>query len=212
MSDLSENTQSIVIPDGYRRNASGHLVPEHMIRPHDLLRDQVVRDLVQEAKRIEEWLRAFREKALADIADVAQVAADQYGVKLGGKKGNIQLISYDGQYKVVRAVSAKVKLDEHIHAAKELIDACIRRWSAGADKNIQILVDRAFRTDTEGNIRTQAVMELLSIEIDDHQWKEAMDAVKRSIFTAGTAIYVRVYERIGTADKYQPIALDLGSA
>ena len=39
------------IPAGYRRDAQGRLVPEAMIKPLDLARDQLVLDLVARAGR-----------------------------------------------------------------------------------------------------------------------------------------------------------------
>ena len=51
----------------------------------------------------------------------------------------------------------------------------------------------------------------MRLEINDDEWKRAMDAIRDSIQTTGTAIYVRVYERIGDSDQYKAIPLDLAS-
>jgi hypothetical protein len=37
------------------------------------------------------------------------------------------------------------------------------------------------------------VLELLRLEIDDSEWRNAMQAIRDSIQAVGTAIYVRVY-------------------
>ena len=39
-----------LIPEGHRRNALGHLVPESLIKPIDKLRDDLVHQLVQLAR------------------------------------------------------------------------------------------------------------------------------------------------------------------
>lgn len=198
-------------PAGYMRNAAGHLVPEDQVREQDKLRDDLVRTLATQARELNAQLAAFKKQALGDIEDLIQIAAERYDTRVGGRKGNVQLTSYDGRYKVQRHVADRIAFTEELEAAKELINACITRWSEGANNNIRALVDRAFRTDTQGQIKTAAVLELLRLEIEDPEWQRAMDALRDSIQTVGTAIYVRVYERIGDSDQYRAVPLDLAA-
>ena len=72
-------------------------------------------------------------------------------------------------------------------------------------------MDRAFSKDRNGQLKTAAVLDLMRLDIDDAEWKRAMDAIRDSIQTTGTAIYVRVYERIGDSDQYKAIPLDLAA-
>jgi hypothetical protein len=199
------------IPEGYMENAIGNLVHISKVREQDKLRDQIANELVDEAKQINQRLRDFKQKALKDIADLIDIAATKYETKMGGKKGNISVMSYNGKYKVSRSYAERIIFTEEIEVAKELINDCIKRWSEGANDNIQALVDRAFRTNAQGQIKTAAVLDLLRIEIQDQGWEKAMEALKDSIQTTGTAVYVRVYERIGESDNYKPISLDLAS-
>jgi hypothetical protein len=203
--------ESPKIPDGYMQNAAGHLVPLEQVREADLLRDQVARDLAAAARDLSAQLAAFKQKALADIADIVALAGERYGVVMGGKKGNVQIDSYDGRYRVSRQVAERIAFTEELEVAKELINRCIIRWSEGANPQIRALVDRAFRTDSKGQIKTAAVLELLRLEITDDEWSRAMSAIRDSILSTGTAIYVRVYERIGMTDQYRRIPLDIAS-
>lgn len=205
-----EPTQAPEVPEGYMQNASGHLVPKQQVREHDLLRDETAKTLAAEAERLHSQLAAFKEKALADIRDLVSVAADRYGVTIGGEKGNVTVTTYDGRYRVERATAERLAFTEEVHAAKELIDDCIQRWSEGANAHLRTLVDRAFRTDKQGQIKTSAVLELLRLEIDDEGWKQAMNALRDSIQSTGTAVYVRVYRR-DASGRYHAIPLDLAS-
>lgn len=198
-------------PTGYMRNAAGHLVPIDQVREQDLLRDQVAREIAVEAVALNQRLREFKARALGDVADLVRIAGERYEVTLGGKKGNVQICTYDGRYKVVRQVAERIAFTEELEAAKALINGCIDRWSEGANPHIRALVDRAFRTDTKGQIKTTAVLELLRLEIDDAEWQRAMEAIRDSIQSTGTATYVRVYQRIGDSDQYRAIALDLAA-
>ncbi|CAA0111544.1 Uncharacterised protein [BD1-7 clade bacterium] len=199
------------IPDGYMQNALGHLVPINNVSEQDKLRDQIVNDLVNDAALINAALKNFKAKAFKDIDDLVEIAADRFGATIGGKKGNLSLTSYDGQYKIQRTVANRLAFTEEIEAAKALILACINRWTAGANAHVHALVDRAFKTNRNGELKTAAILDLLTLEIDDDEWKRAMDALKESIFVANTAVYVRVYERIGTSEHYRMIPLDLAS-
>lgn len=59
--------------------------------------------------------------------------------------------------------------------------------------------------------KTASVLDLMRLEIDDEDWKNAMGAIRASIQSTGTAIYVRVYERIGDSGQYKAIPLDLAA-
>ncbi len=203
--------EQIVIPEGFVKNAAGHLVPEHQVREHDKLRDQVAGDLAKQAVAISESLTAFKAKALGDIADLIAISAEKYQVKVGGKKGNVSITTYDGRFKIERAMAERITFTEEILAAKELIDQCIRKWSEGADQHLRILVDRAFRANRQGQIKTGDVLSLLRVEIEDPDWQRAMEALKDSIQVNGTAVYIRVYQRVGNTDRYDPINLNIAA-
>lgn len=199
------------VPAGYLKNASGHLVPIEQVREQDKLRDEVARRITNRARELNRALGEFKQTALGDIEDLVAIAADRYDVQMGGRKGNVSVTTFDGRYKVQRSVADRIAFTEELEAAKALINDCIDRWSEGANANIRVLVDRAFRTDAAGQIKTAAVLELLRLDIDDDGWVRAMDALKDSIQTVGTAVYVRVYERVGNSDQYRAIPLDLAA-
>ncbi|MEX0732869.1 MAG: DUF3164 family protein [Aquisalimonadaceae bacterium] len=192
-------------------NALGHLVPEEQVREQDKLRDQVARDLAAEAVELHERLAAFKARALSEIADLVSIAAERYDTQLGGKKGNVAITTYNGDYKVTRTYAERLAFTEELEAAKELINACIERWSEGASDNIRALVDRAFRANAQGQLKTTAILDLLRLDIDDDDWQRAMEALKDSIQAVGTAVYVRVYKRTGDGDQYRAVPLDLAA-
>jgi hypothetical protein len=204
------NEQPTPIPEGYMVNAVGHLVPMNQIREQDKLRDEAVTRLVLRGIELNLALVDYKKTALAEIADLIQIAADKYGATIGGRKGNVSLSSYDGRYRIQRHIADRIQFSEELEAAKVLINNCIDRWSEGANDNMRALVDRAFRTDTKGQIKTVAVLELLRLEIDD-EWMTAMEAIHDSIQTTGTAVYIRIYKRVGNSNQYRPIPLDLAS-
>lgn len=198
-----------LVPEGYMQNAQGHLVPDSQVREQDKLRNAIVNDLAKDALVINKALREFKAKALSDIADIIQIAADRWEVDLGGKKGNISLLSFNGQYKIQRVYAERIVFTEELEAAKELFGSCLDRWTADVSTPVRSLIDRAFRPNKSGQIRTAELLGLLRLEIDDDEWLQACDALKTSISVSGSTVYVRVYERIGRSDQYRHISLDL---
>ena len=204
-------TTENAIPEGYRADAKGCLVPESMIKPIDRARDELVQELARQAKGVSDGLRDFKAKVFADINAFVDLSAEQYDVKLGGKKGNLTLFSFDGAFKVQVAIAEHMVFDERLQAAKHLIDECIIDWSQGSRDEIKVLVESAFQTDKEGKINTGRVLALRRLDIRDEKWQKAMQAIGESLQVVGSKEYVRFYERIGNTDQYQPISLDVAA-
>lgn len=197
------------VPNGYMRNAQGHLVPLELVKPIDQERDRLVRELVALAKDLNARLVAGKSKMFGDVAAFVELSAEQYGVKRGGTKGNITLPTYDGAFKLQIATAENMTFDERLQAAKTLIDECINEWAKGSRPEIMVLVQQAFQTDKEGNLNVGRILGLRRLEIADQRWQEAMKAISESVQVIGTKQYVRLYERVGDSDRYAPIALDM---
>lgn len=191
-----------------RQNAQGHWVPENLIAPADKLRDEVVMAIIAAAREQRSLLAAFKIGAMQQIADFVDLSAEQYGVAWGGTKGNVTLLSFDGRYKLIRAVGEHRKFDERIQAAKTLIDQCIARWSDGASPKLRALVDHAFRVSKAGHIDVNQVLSLRQLNIEDADWEQAMQAIADAIQVTGTSQYLRLYERDGQG-RYVQMSLDL---
>ncbi|MCF6267752.1 MAG: DUF3164 family protein, partial [Desulfuromusa sp.] len=144
--------------DGYKENAQGAWVPIEKIKDIDLLRDEVVMELIEKARELNQLMCHFKASALTDVETFILLSAEKYGAKIGGKKGNVSLRSFDGKYRVQVAVADRIVFDERLQVAKELIDNCINRWSDGANKNLQAIVNDAFQVDKEGRINTARVL------------------------------------------------------
>ncbi|MDR5857927.1 DUF3164 family protein [Halomonas eurihalina] len=197
------------IPDGYRLDAKNRLIPEDQIKDIDKLRDELVLAIVDRACELRDMLRDFKGDTFTEIEAFVATSAKEYDVQIGGKKGNVQLVSFDGKYKVVRAIQESITFDERLQAAKGLIDECLREWTADARPEVATIVQDAFRVDSAGNIRTGQVLGLRRLNIQDKRWLNAMDAISDAVQVTGSKSYVRIYERVGDSDQYKPISLDI---
>jgi len=204
-------TDTPTIPEGYKADNKGNLVPEANIKPIDKLRDETVLDLVSKARKCSRDLKRFKSDCFDVIHSFVELSAAEYGVSLGGKKGNVTLMSFDGRYKIQRAVAEHQVFDERLTIAKELIDQCIEKWSEGTMTELRKLVDHAFQKDKAGKVNTGRILSLRRIDITDPDWIKAMEAIADSITSNSTSTYVRLYERVGESDHYRQIPLDLAS-
>lgn len=196
-------------PPGYMQDHQGRLVPESIVSDIDKLRDQTVRQIVEQAQGLSAILAKFKLAAFSDIAAFVQTSAEQYEVKVGGAKGNLTLYSFDGRYKLVRQIQETIRFDERLQAAKKLVDECITDWSEGSRDELMVLVNDAFKVDKEGAVSVTRVLGLRRHRITDPKWQRAMQAVADAVHVVGSRSYVRVYERVGTTDAYRAIPLDI---
>ncbi|EOG9540523.1 DUF3164 family protein, partial [Salmonella enterica] len=142
------------------------------------------------------------------IGDFVDLSASEYGVTYSGTKGNVTLPSFDGSRRVVRATGEHRVFDERIQAAKKMIDACIAKWSTGANENLIAIVNRSFRANKQGMIDVNEVLALRDLDIPDAEWQEAMRAVVDSITVNGSSTYLRFYQR-ENGKEYKQLSLDI---
>ena len=220
MSTVEEKTrEEAQVPDGividqsgkeYMTDSQGKLVPADIVSDIDKARDGVVRDTMSKVLAMQAELREFKGRIMGDLKSFIELSSERFGVQIGGKKGNVTLTSYDGEYKIVIAVNEHIYFDERLQVAKELIDECIKEWSEGARSEIQALVNDAFYVDKQGKLNTNRILGLRRLAIEHPKWKKAMDAITESIQVSGSKEYVRFYRRNNNG-AYDQVSLDLAS-
>ena len=196
----------------YKTDAQGRLVPVETIAPIDLERDALVIELMRRAKLVSEQIADFKRVLFGDFDAFLALSAEQYGAKLGGRKGNVTLFSFDGRYKIIRQIQDSLVFDERLQAAKSLIDECITDWAQGSRPEIRALVNDAFQVDKAGRINVQRVLGLKRLKIEDEKWRAAMQAIADSVHISSSKSYIRFYERVGDTEVFRPVTLDLAQA
>jgi len=203
-------TTATPIPEGYMANAKGHLIPLGNVKDVDKLRDDLTRNIVASAKGVQAAMREFRANTLGDIQAFVDLAAERYGAKLGGLKGNTTLLSFDGRHKIQVQISEHLTFGVELQAAKSLIDECLTEWTQGSPDEIKAIINQAFAVDKEGRVNTGAILGLRRLDIQDPRWREAMEAIADSLQVVGSKKLLRVYERQEDGS-YAPIPLDLAA-
>lgn len=201
----------MLIPEGFKQDSKGNLVPIKNIKPLDLLRDELVGELILSANEEQERMILFKSKIMEKVKTFVDLSAQEYDVMMGGKKGNITLVSFDGKQKVQIAIADNVTFDERLQVAKKLIDECIHVWSDGSNDRIRTLVEHAFRVDKQGQVSTADILGLRKLNMNDERWDRAMTAIADSIQIVNTKEYIRFYKRDDPEGKFEAISLDIAA-
>lgn len=194
----------------YLEDHRGNMVLVSNIKPVDLLRDDLVKRLVARAETVHGVIQKFKTEAMSEIEAFVEQSSAEYGVSYGGRKGNIQLMSFDGKYMVKKSINEYIVFDERLQVAKRLIDDCISSWTKESSDKIKALINHAFEVDKQGKINTGRILSLSRLNIDDDKWKDAMQAIYDSVQVTGSKEYVRVYRRKNDGS-YDQIPLDISS-
>lgn len=197
------------IPDGCWQDTQGRFVPLSKIAPVDRLRTETVRSLIELADKTQAQLATAKREAFTEVEALLQLSLERFGVSIGGARGNVQLLTYDGLLRVDIQRADRLQFDERIKAAEALILECVNKWSEGASDNLKVIVQDAFRTDKSGELSVSRIVSLRRVAIDDPQWTRAMDAINESLTVAGTARYIRFYRRASVESPWEPISLDI---
>ncbi|TCT37451.1 DUF3164 family protein [Martelella mediterranea] len=194
--------------------AKGDMKPLSAIKPEDIEEDEMVRRLSAKAARMNEKLAAFREEIFTEALAMRELLAEKYGVKKGGKKGNITFSTVDTSLRLSIKVGETLTFGPALEVAKEVIDGCIRRWSVGSNDNIRALVDQAFQVDKAGKINTDRILGLrrLKIEDDTGEWQKAMDIISDSVRVMASKEYANFYCTDKENGSDRRVALDLANA
>lgn len=211
------------IPAGYMMNSLGGLTPTNKVAEIDKLRDNVVRDIVMQARALQDQMIHFKTTIFEDIETFVKISAEQYGAQVGGVKGNITLTTFDGKYKVVVQNQERLSFDERLQIAKCMVDNCIKCWeekiraggmsSEAVDvfENMMVIARGAFQVDKAGQFNRTNLINLTKYQIKDPEWLLAMKAIIDAQAIVGSKLYLRVSERIGGNQKWEHIALDMAS-
>jgi hypothetical protein len=188
----------------YWIDPQGIRVPLNYIKPEDKDRDKLVEDVISDVVKLNRQLLELKKKIGEKTAAYLQKVAESYGEDW---KGNCRLNNFSGDKQIEISVSDLIDFDEKLQVAKTKIDECIKRWSKGTNKPLELLVTKAFRTDKKGQLNKNMILQLRTYEIKDPEWESAMDLISGSIKIMSSRTYYNFYSR-DESGKLTPIHMN----
>ena len=169
------------------------------------------------ALRIHKKAVDLNSRLVAFKAEVFEVADALYQRMLDEKKielrdnsrGGYSISTIDKAIKVEITVAETIAFDERIDVAQKLINEYLEDKTKGADQDLAILVNEAFRT-TRGRLDTRRIINLMKLKITNEKWAKAVDLIKESMSTSDSKRYIRVWERDQNGG-YKPVKLDFAA-
>jgi hypothetical protein len=183
----------------------GRVVPPRYIEAGVKARDRLVRRITGKAARLHEQISTTKEEVLGLVDAYLVQVAEEHGETW---KGNAELVTFDGRWKVEVKVSEALEFDERLQVAKQKIDGCLRRWTGDARAEVQAIVNHAFQVDSKGRINVRSILTLRQFRFKDGEWSAAMELIADSLRVRATRRYVNVYYRHNDTGKFMLLPLN----
>lgn len=194
----------------YWENALGNLVPEEMVKPYEQLKNEVVESVSKKVVQMRKNMEDLKKDAMEEIDSFMELAAQEYNVNLGGKKGNVTLTSFDGQIKIVIANSTNQEFNEKINLAKSLIDEYLTELTKDSAVELKTIISSAFKI-RQGKLDVRRILELRSYDIKNDKWKKAMELINESLEITSSNRCFRLYIRDSKGIGYDRLNMDFAT-
>lgn len=178
-------------------NSRGFQVPRTEISPQDLLKDEMVLKFVAQAEELSHAHEAFKREVFSQAHDLIALIAEDYGVKVGGTKGNVTLSSYDNKSKIQIGIDEQISFGPEIDVAKQLITEVIESELEETSTFIAKIMRDAFETDKEGQYNKTRIMTLRKYRDlnKSDEWANAMRALDDAIIAGSSKTYLTFHRR-----------------
>ena len=208
------------VPDGiveangnrYMADGKGGLRAIENVPAMKKLQDEMVRKVFGFAYALAAQIARFKGHVYEDLGSFDALMAQEYGLKIGGPKGNRTYSTFDGLMKVEVRIADRIAYGPEMQIAKALFDECLNERAAGADPLIRSIVTNAFDTDREGQINRTNVFVLLNTNDDDARWVRGQEAIRDAMHVIGSKSYLRFQFRDAFDAPWQSLTIDLASA
>ncbi len=161
---------------GYWVNGLGDKIPPKLVNEAEKRRESYIQKIGNRMIRAASALEVTKRQVEGIV--------DEYIAKLElpeDWKGNLELTSYDGTFKVVVQQNPVLEFTDQLMTAKARLDALLTKWTDGTRDELKIIVNNAFVARSKGQIDKRAVLALRQLKIDDPEWKAIMDMIGESV-------------------------------
>ena len=189
-------------------DAQGREYSAKLLDPQIVKRNDLVSKVMDRAFKLHDHIEIQKQRIVDDVEKYLSKIADTYGQDW---KGNAELASFDGQYKIEVRYRERIQFDEKLQIAKQKIDNCLKRWSQNSDLNLQAVIKEAFQVDKKGEIAKSRILNLRKYNIKDAEWKHAMDIIDSAIQVTSTKQYIAFYFRPSPDKTFEQVSLNFSA-
>lgn len=185
-------------------------VPAKYVSGYDKKKETALVRLLKEAKAVNKKLEDLK-KSMFDNGDQLNdlMYKEHSMTRPIDSKGNFTMYSFNKGIRFTVRIQDVVDFDDHIKLAQEKINEFLASKTEGADPDLIVLVNNAFKT-TKGRLDKSRIFSLFSLKINNPIWNEAIELIKKSITTNNTKRYASIAERDGNGE-YKDVQLNISS-
>lgn len=185
-------------------------------REYEASRDELSESLVTAAKHLNTQLAQFKEEAIKKALEFRDRMLE-YGDIRGGEKnkGNFEFKDASDSFKVVMSTNVIKGFDERADMGethlKTFLESFVKKRDITMYNLIMSLLERNKKT---GKLDISNINRLYTMEdqIDDPEFKKALQLFKESYNEKRTATYIRFFFKSETTGEWVPITLNIASA
>lgn len=189
------------------RDSLGNDIPLKYVSAYDRLRDRMTRRVLARFVKARGVLESVVKDSIADLDTL------KGGREKLGEKGNFQASSFDGLIKVAIKQQYNIRLDERVVRARELmleyVNGVLDRVSGVDVSALRLLVEAAFKANSQGYLSTGKVLALLRMEVNSEKWRQAKQILQDALKPERGKQYLVCEVRRSAQDDFRPIRLDL---
>jgi hypothetical protein len=190
-----------VDPDGLE-------VPKKYVKEFDQKRDMVVEDVFEHVEALSSQMKQVKAHIRKELAKYLCQIAEQYGEDW---QGSATIKNFAGTKEVVVKKSKKLTFDERLQVAKSKIDSYIGSLLKGQAKDLQALVNMAFRIDGKGNVDVKQILRLRKLNIKNKEWQQAMELIDESLQVESVKTYFIFRIKNKEDDSWETIVLNFNT-
>lgn len=168
----------------------GRPIPEEYIQLQDKKRDRMVESIIKRVSKLSAKLASEKTEIVAAIEKYLKELAKDNKVRENWK-GNIIIYNFSQNLCIERRINETISFDERLQMVKTTIDKWLNDRLKNIDELIAKVISQAFSVDKQGRINTAMLLKLRKLDIQDHEWKKAMELLDESIFVKSSKMALR---------------------
>jgi hypothetical protein len=199
------------IPKGFVMDAKGNLLNKANLTPFQREEDNLCNALFVKAQTIQTAMAMFKHESMSMVEEVLERCLKEHGIKKFAKiKGNVQFTSIDGLIKIQRSIDDRIEVNAISEVARQLISQYKQTIEQNAGEDAKAWIDTTFE-GKDGNLSVSKVVDFMNKDIDHPLYRQAVDALRKSLFVNGSKAYLRFYFREDSDDQWQALPLQFSS-
>jgi hypothetical protein len=188
-------------------DSNGDKVPLKYVCAYDKARDRVTRRILARFEKARAALEAVVADSIKDLDELAKLKESL------GEKGNFSARSFDGLIQVSIRQQYKIRLDERVIRARELmldyVGSILDRVDGVDVSALRLLVMEAFKANSQGFLSTGRVLSLMRMEVNSDKWREAKMILQDALKPEKGKQYLQCEKRNSTQEDFHAIRLDI---